>query len=68
MYHHNLKPSFRLVVSALLASSVSKALRSPGVCLFILLLILSCGFPVRAQRSTQSIIFADEFESDPSSR
>ena len=42
---------------------------APRVCLF-LLLILTCGFlafPVRAQTS-QVIIFADDFESDPSSR
>ena len=40
------------------------------VCLF-LLLIFSCGFlafPARAQNCSESIIFADDFEADPSSR
>ena len=48
----------------------SRALRRPSVCLF-LLLILTCGFlvfPARAQNCSESIIFADDFESDPSSR
>jgi hypothetical protein len=38
---------------------------------FLQLLVLLCGFlvfPARAQTSCQSIIFSDDFESDPSSR
>ena len=46
-------------------------MKNPLPDLFILLLILCCGFlvsPVRAQHCTQSTIFADDFETDPSSR
>lgn len=70
MHRHKVK-NFRSLVSALPAISVSKALRSSHVCVFPLLLILSGGvlvFPVRAQVPRQSIIFSDDFESDPSSR
>lgn len=58
------------VILVLAAIPVSKLLRRSGVCLLLLLLILSCGFPLslRAQNCPQSIIFADDFESDPSSR
>lgn len=77
IYRPNVKRSFRSLESALLAIrhcpaiSVSKTVPSPRVCLFLLLLILSCGFavfPVQAQRCAQSNIFTDNFESDPSSR
>ena len=54
-----------------LGDCLSKTLRRLRVCLFLLLLILSCGFlvfPVRAQDCPGSTIFADDFESDPSSR
>jgi hypothetical protein len=77
MYHPTVKLSFKSLLSSLLAIRhcpaipVSKALRRPRVSLFLLLLILSCGFlvfPVQAQVCRQSIIFADDFESDPSSR
>ena len=55
MYGCNVKLSFRSL---------------PPVCLFLLMLVMSYGFlafPVRAQ-SRQVIIFADDFETDPSSR
>lgn len=77
MYRGNIKLSFRSCVSTLLAIRryptvpVSKTRQRPRVCLFLLLLILSCGFlvfPARAQSPCQSIIFSDDFESDPSSR
>jgi len=48
----------------------SRVLGRPRVCL-LLLLILICGFlvfPARAQSPCQSIIFSDDFESNPSSR
>ena len=67
MLRRTIKPSFSSFVSALSAISSSK---KPRVCLF-LLLILTCGFvafPVRAQECPQSVIFADDFESDPASR
>ena len=76
MYRHAINLSFKSCVSTLLgirhcpAIPVSKTLQRPRVCLFLLLLIL-CGFPVftvRAQDCHQSTIFADDFESDPSSR
>ena len=70
--------SFRSLLSTLLAIQhcptipVSKTpQRLRAFCVSLLLLILSCGFlvfPVRAQVCSQSIIFADDFESDPSSR
>ena len=77
IFRRNVKLSFRSLESALLAIRrcpailVSKTVPSPRVCLFLLLLILSWGllvFPVQAQRCAQSTMFADNFESDPSSR
>ena len=70
MYRRTAKVSFKSFVSALPAIPVSKTLRRLRVCLF-LLVNLSCGFlgfPARAQDCPQSIIFADDFESDPSTR
>src|SRR5215813_5452004 len=70
MYQDEVK-NFMSFVSALLAIPVSKALRSLHVCRFLVLLILPCGFlvfAVCAQVPRQSIIFSDNFESDPSSR
>ena len=70
MYRPAINLSLKSWLSTLLAIPVSKALRSPRLCL-LLLLILACGclpFLVRAQHSTESIIFADDFESDPASR
>jgi hypothetical protein len=75
IYRH-VKLSFRSLLSTLLAirhcptMPVSKTQQRPRVCLF-LLLILSCGvlvLPVRAQVRRQTVIFADDFESDPSTR
>jgi hypothetical protein len=71
MYRRNIKLSFKCFGSAQLAIAVSKGLPRPRVCLFSLFLILSCGvyaFPVLGQVPRQSIIFFDDFESDPSSR
>src|SRR5215204_4051377 len=76
MNRHAINLSFKSCLSTLLAFrrcpaiSVSKALPGPSVRLF-LLLILTCGclaVPVRAQDCTGSIIFAEDFESDPSPR
>ncbi len=71
MYRRTAKLSFKCLGSALPAISVSRIPRRPRVCLFLLLLILSYGFlcfPVRAQDCPQSVIFADDFESDPTPR
>lgn len=71
MYRHNVKQNCKSFALALPAITVSDALRRPRTCLFLLLLILFCGFfvsPVQAQGCRQSIIFSDDFESDPSSR
>src|SRR5215203_3339316 len=76
MNRHAINLRFKSCLSTLLAFrrrpaiSVSKALPRPSVRLF-LLLIFTCGFlafPVRAQECTGSIIFAEDFESDPSPR
>lgn len=69
MYRRNVKQNFKLVASTL--PIILKAPRRRPACLFLLLLITSCGFlvfSVQAQDCPQSIIFADDFESDPSSR
>jgi hypothetical protein len=61
----------KALVSVVRAIAVSSALRRTRVWLVLLLLILSCGFlgyTARAQECTRSIIFADDFESDPSPR
>src|SRR5689334_2987240 len=71
MYCCNSERTVKSFVSAQLAVIGSKALRRHRLCLFLLLMIWSCGglgFPVRAQVPRQSIIFFDDFESDPSSR
>ena len=76
-YGDPVKLSFKSLLSTLpairpcLAIPVGNALRRTRGCLFFLLSILSCAFlvvPVRAQQCHQSTIFADNFESDPSSR
>jgi hypothetical protein len=69
--YRSVKPSFKSFLSTLPAIPVSKTPRRPRVCLSLLLVILTCGFlafPVQAQECSQSIILADDFESDPSSR
>ena len=69
MYRRNVLQNFSLFASIL--PIILKALRRTPACLFLLLLITSCGFlvfTVRAQECPQSIIFADDFESNPSSR
>ena len=71
MYGLTAKPNIKSSGLAFLPIPVSRELRRPNVCLFLPLLILFCGFlvsPARAQNSCQSIIFSDDFESDPSSR
>lgn len=76
MYGSDIKVISKSGVSELLArrpyhAMVGKSLQRPRVSCFLLMLILSCGFhvsSVRAQSCHQSIIFADDFESNPSSR
>ncbi len=76
MYRRNILAVFKSALSELLAircysTIVSETLGRPRLSLFLLSLILSCGavvFPVSAQVPRQSIIFADDFESDPSAR
>ena len=76
MYRHAIDLSSTHWVSTLLALrhylaiSISNALSRRSVC-FSLLLVLTCGFlaaPGQAQDCSESIIFADNFESNPSSR
>src|SRR3954447_3396659 len=77
MFHRNVKLTSKPLILTLLVIRhcslirVSNTLPRPRVWVFLLWLILSCGFlvfPVRAQECTQSIIFADDFETDPSAR
>jgi hypothetical protein len=76
MYRGKVRVSFEPLRSTLAIRRcppvpVNKLLRRPGVCLFLLLLISLGGVgisSVRAQSCNQSLIFADDFESDPSSR
>jgi Right handed beta helix region/Thrombospondin type 3 repeat len=86
MFHRTVKLTFKSFLRALLAIHllavlpafrhclvipVSNTLPRTRLYVFLLLMMLSCGFlvfPVRAQVSHQVIIFADDFESDPSSR
>jgi hypothetical protein len=71
MYRRNIKQNFKSFALALPTIPVSDALRRPRVSLFLLLLILFggvLGYPVRAQVPHESLIFFDDFESDPSLR
>ena len=76
IYRRNGKLSFRSLVSTRPATGHFPAIlfrntpQRQRIYLFLLMLVL-CGFlvsPVRAQDCPQTLIFADDFESDPSSR
>jgi hypothetical protein len=70
VYSRNVRVSFSSLASTPPAIPLRTTRHRPHVCFFFLILML-CGFlvsPAHAQECPQSIIFADDFESNPSPR